>query len=251
MPNHIVLYHGLASTCSKKVRMCLYEKGAPFESRLLDLQKFEQHRPDYLAINPNGVVPTLVHDGRPIVESSIIIDYIDDCFPNAPLKPDDPYLRAQMRLWIKFSDDVAYKAVYAPTWQHFRPRAEAGLAGDALQETLAHVPSRERRERWAKMAEGGFTAQELEHAYQQMRDCLEKAEAQLLRTDWLAGPRFSLADIAMLPFVDRIANLRPEFLEGPGCAAVRGWLARSKERASFARAFQFNEDPRAAELPNI
>ncbi len=251
MSEPIVLYHGMASTCSKKVRMCLYEKGLPFESHLLDLQKFEQHRPEYLALNPNGVVPTLVHNGRTILESSIIIDYIDDCFPQTPLKPDDPYLRAQMRLWIKFSDDVAYKAVYAPTWQHLRHRAEAGLAGGALQSTLSNIPTPERRSRWEKMAQGGFSEAEIESAYVQMRECLDKADAQVRKTPWLAGPQFSLADVAILPFIERISNLRPEFLEGAEYEALRDWLRRSKQRGSFDQAFQFKDDPRAAELPNL
>ena len=143
-----VLYHGMASTCSKKVRMCLYEKDVPFESHLLDLQKFEQHTPEYLAINPNGVVPTLVHEGKPVIESSVIIDYIDDVCPQNPLKPVDAYERAQMRLWLKYSDEVAYKAVYAPTWQKLRHRAEEGLAGGKLSETLSGIPTAERRDRW-------------------------------------------------------------------------------------------------------
>ena len=251
MSGKFVLYHGMASTCSKKVRMCFYEKGAPFESHLLDLQKFEQHRPDYLAINPNGVVPTLVYDGRSVIESSIIIDFIDDVLPQNPLKPSDPFLRAQMRLWMKYSDDVAYKAVYAPTWQKLRHRAEEGLAGGSLSDTLSQVPTAERRQRWEKMAQGGYTAEELEAAYQQMRDCLAKADAQLRETPWLAGPAFSLADIAMLPFIDRISNLRPEFLEDAEHVALREWLARAKQRSSFDRAFAFKDDPRAAELPNF
>ena len=131
------LYHGLASTCSKKVRLCLFEKGLPFKSRLLDLQKFEQHEPEYLALNPNGVVPTLVHGGRPIIESSIIIEYIDETFPETPLKPTDTYDRAMMRLWTKYSDDVAYKAVYVPTWHKLRARAAAGLSAKELDKTLS------------------------------------------------------------------------------------------------------------------
>ena len=146
----VMLYHGMASTCSKKVRLCLYEKGIAFESHLLDLQKFEQHRPDYLALNPNGVVPTLVHRDRPIIESSVIIEYLDDAFPEAPLKPADPYARAQMRLWLKYSDEVAYKAVYAPTWQFLRKRVEAGLSEEARRATLAAIPTAERRERWRR-----------------------------------------------------------------------------------------------------
>lgn len=247
----IQLYHGMASTCSKKVRMCLYEKEVPFESHLLDLQKFEQHRPEYLAINPRGVVPALVHAGRSVIESSIIIDYIDDCFAWNPLKPKDPYLLYKMRLWVKYSDDAAYKAVYAPTWHRLRHRAQEGLADQAVGDTLSRVPTSERRDRWKKMAGGGFSEQELETAYDQMRDCLREAEAQLLETPWLAGDMFSLADIAMLPFIDRISNLRPEFIEGDECAAVRDWVARARERPSFEKAFAFKDDPRASELPNF
>lgn len=244
------LYHGLASTCSKKVRMCLMEKGTPFKSHLLDLQKFEQHQPQYLALNPNGVVPTLVHNGRPIMESSIIIDYLDDCVPDRPLKPADPYERAQMRLWMKFSDDVAYKAIFAPTWHLLRERAKEGLASEKLHETLSQVPTLERRERWQRMAEGGYTVPELEAAHQQMQACLDRADAQLQKTEWLAGTNFSLADIAVLPFIDRISNLRPEYLD-LGYAALKNWLARIKQRPTFDRAFNFRDDPRASELPNF
>ena len=107
----LTLYHGLASTCSKKVRLTLFEKDIPFESRIINLQKFEQHSPEYLAVNPNGVVPAIVHDGRPVIESSVIIDYLDDVFPAPALRPADPHDRATMRIWIKWSDEHAYKAV--------------------------------------------------------------------------------------------------------------------------------------------
>ncbi|MGE5145775.1 MAG: glutathione S-transferase family protein, partial [Candidatus Eiseniibacteriota bacterium] len=245
-------YHGLASTCSKKVRLCLYEKGLSFESRLLDLQKFEQHAPDYLALNPNGVVPTLVHDGRPVIESSIIIEYLDDAFPEVPLRPKDPHGRARMRLWTKYSDDVAYKAVYAPTWQALRKRAEEGLSAEARAATLARVPTAERRDRWAKMAETGYSERELEEAYDKMRACLDHAETALAaRGPWLAGADYSLADIAIIPFIDRIRNLRPEFMTREAYPALNDWYDRMATRPAFDRAFRFRDDPRAAELPNF
>src|SRR5512146_3008985 len=98
------LDHGLPSTCSKKVRLVLYEKGIPFRSHLMDLRKFEQHRPEYLRLNPNGVVLTLVHYGQAIVESSVIMEYLDDTFPQVPLRPKDPLGRAAVRQWLRFSD---------------------------------------------------------------------------------------------------------------------------------------------------
>jgi len=136
----ITLYHGLASTCSKKVRMCLYEKGIQFESRLLNLQKFEQHRPEYLALNPSGVVPTLVHDDRVIIESSIIIEYLDDAFPTPPLRPSDAYWKSQVKLWLKFSDDVAYNAVYAATWMALSSKAMSGFTDEERRKIIARIP---------------------------------------------------------------------------------------------------------------
>lgn len=245
------LYHGLASTCSKKVRLCLYEKGLEFESHLLDLQKFEQHRPEYLRLNPNGVVPTLVHEGKPIIESNVIIEYIDDCFPQNPLSPAAPFDRAQMRLWMKFSEDTAYQAVYAPTWQKLRSRAKEGLAAKAAEQTLSRIPTAERRERWQKMARGGFSAAEIEQAYERMRVCLAKVEDALAESPWLAGRSYSLADIAMVPFIDRIRNLRPDFLAQGQYLRAQEWYARIRARPAFDKAFNFKDDPRAAELPNL
>ena len=247
----IELYHGLASTCSKKVRLCLYEKGLAFKSHLLDLQKFEQHQPDYLKLNPNGVVPTLVHDGRPVIESSIIVEYLDDEFPEVPLKPKDSYGRAAMRLWTKYSDEVAYKAVYAPTWHKLRHRAAEGLSEEARNATLSRVPSAERRERWARMAEGGYSERELEEAYDKMKACLDRAEAALETAPWLAGDTYSLADIGMIPFIDRIRNLRPDFLPEGTYIHLLDWYRRLSSRPAFKKAFEFTDDPRAKELPNL
>ena len=246
----LVLYHGLASTCSKKVRLCLFEKALPFESRLLDLQQFEQHRPEYLKLNPNGVVPTRVHKGRPVVESTIIIEYLDDAFPEVPMRPRDPYARAQMRLWTKFSDDVAYKAVYAPTWMKLSAPAARNLSPEDLQSTLARIPTKERRDRWETVAKSGFSEAELQDAYDKMVECLTRAEAALAEGPWLAGSDYSLADMAMAPFIDRIRNLRPDLIGAAEYPLLLDWYARMQARPAFTRAFDF-KDERTAALPNI
>jgi glutathione S-transferase len=248
--HHLILYHGLASTCSKKVRLCLFEKALPFESRLLDLQKFEQHQPEYLKLNPNGVVPTLVHKGRPVVESTIIIEYLDDAFPEWPMRPRDPYARAQMRLWTKFSDDVAYKAVYAPTWMKLSAPAARNLSPEDLQSTLARIPTKDRRDRWETVAKSGFSEAELQDAYDKMVECLTRAEAALAEAPWLAGTDYSLADMAMAPFIDRIRNLRPDLIGAAEYPLLLDWYARMQARPAFTRAFDF-KDERTAALPNI
>ena len=105
---HIVmieLYHFWSSVCSVKVRMCLEEKGVEWQSRYVDLFRFDQLRPEYLALNPDGVVPTLVHDGQPVHESSIINEYIDDALPGPKLSPHSPLQRARMREFVKICDE--------------------------------------------------------------------------------------------------------------------------------------------------
>lgn len=235
----LTLYHGLASTCSKKARLALFEKGAAFESRLVNLQAFEQHAPDYLRLNPNGVVPTLVHDGHAIVESSVIIAYIDDILPQVPLTPADPRARADMRLWLKWSDEHAYKAVYVPTWDRLSRPVAQKLSDDELARRLAAVPTAERRARWQATAREGFGPEEFEAAYAEMTATFERMERALADgRDWLTGD-YSLADIAIVPFVERIDDLRPDLLASGRWPAVSRWLARYGQRPAFDKAFFF------------
>ncbi len=156
-----------------------------------------------------------------------------------------------MQLWTKYSDDVAYKAVYAPTWHILRERAAASLSADALEKTLSQIPTAERRERWAQMAKGDYSEPELSEAYDKMRTCLDRAEAGLNETFWLAGDEYSLADIAMVPFIDRIRNLRPEFLPEDAYPKLGAWYGRLSARPAFEKAFRFTADPRAKKLPNF
>jgi len=88
------LYHSTTSVCAMKVRLALEEKALAWESELLSLQRGDQHDPAYLKLNPNGVVPTLVDEGRVVIESTLIIEYLDEAFPQAPLMPSEPYRRA-------------------------------------------------------------------------------------------------------------------------------------------------------------
>ncbi len=246
----LTLYHGLASTCSKKVRLALFEKGIPFESRLLNLQKFEQHAPEYLAINPNGVVPAIVHDGRAVIESSVIVEYLEDAFPDAPaLRPAGPHDRAEMRLWVKWSDEHAYKAVYVPTWDRLSRPVAMTLTDAELARRLAHVPTAERRARWRATAREGFRPEEFEAAYGEMALTFDRMEARLGDgRDWLAGT-YSLADIALVPFVERIDDLRPDLLATGNWPRVAAWYARLRARPAFDKAFFFEgRDARIAAI---
>ena len=110
------IYHDWRSFCSIKVRLCIAEKGLTWESRFVDLMKLEHTTPQYLALNPNGVVPTLVHDGIPIHESTLINEYLDEVFPEPALMPASPVDRARARFWVKFEDDVLHPAIRPATF---------------------------------------------------------------------------------------------------------------------------------------
>ena len=100
------LYNFAPSTCSLKVRICLAEKGLEWVDHRMDSRDGEHLRPAYLKLNPNGVVPTLIHDGDVIIDSSVIMEYLDEVFPGGRLTPEDPVRRAHMRKWLRYFEEV-------------------------------------------------------------------------------------------------------------------------------------------------
>ncbi len=121
------LYNAPQSTCSQRVRFVLNAKKLPFAEVKLDLLAGDQLKPDYLALNPNGVVPTLDHDGAIVIDSSVIIEYLDEVAPEPKnFTPHDPVLRAKMRSLMHFMDEMPAAAVRVPTFNlAFLPRFAA------------------------------------------------------------------------------------------------------------------------------
>ncbi|MCK5362732.1 MAG: glutathione S-transferase family protein, partial [Gammaproteobacteria bacterium] len=112
----LILYHAWSSSASRKVRLCLAEKGLAYESRVLDLRRFQHHGDWYKAFNPNGIVPCLLVDDRPLVESNLIDEFLDEWAPRPALMPVDPLQRHEVRRWSKYVDDVCLPAVQKPNW---------------------------------------------------------------------------------------------------------------------------------------
>src|SRR6201981_1149315 len=100
------LYNAPQSTCSQRVRFVLNAKGLTFAEKKLDLLAGDQPKPDFLALNPNGVVPTLDHDGVIVIDSSVIIEYLDEVVPTSEsFTPRDPVTRARMRALMRFINE--------------------------------------------------------------------------------------------------------------------------------------------------
>lgn len=232
----LVLYHADYSTCSQKVRIALAEKNIPFVSRPMSFRKEEQLSEDYLKINPNGVVPTLVHGGEAIVDSSCILEYLDEVFPGTPLVPDTPLARARMRSWLRFMEEVPTKAIRTPSFENvFLP------AMRLIKSAKSFNKSRDRRTIrrgfYTKMNGGqGFDRFEIVDSVYQLRDTVMRIDQALKHAPWILGQQLTLVDISLVPLIDRAEDLGMGFL-WDDLPAVADWLRRLQSRASFKAAF--------------
>lgn len=231
----ILLYHGWTSSASRRVRLFLEEKGLTYESHEIDLATQQQHSPEYLRINPNGVVPAIVHDGRVLHESSTICEYLDDLFADPPLRPSDPYDRALMRNWVRHVDGLIGNLIRF-NWRHRLQKRASAMSDDELQQMIARIPSQERREAWLRVARNPYTEAELDEARANLRAMVGKMEA-MMAGGWLVGRQYSLADIAVVPFVVRISEeIAPDSLTRKMNPKVAAWWEAIQARPAFERA---------------
>lgn len=246
----LALYHDWDSVHSFKVRMCLAEKELEYEDRRVRLLHFEHLQPAYLALNPNGVVPTLVDGERIIYESSVINEYLDELEPEPALKPADPYLRARMRMLVKYQDEVLYHAQRPATFQLMVKRMLASLSREEIDAMVASHPQPERAQHFLGWATGPVDADVVEEAHGKVGEVVGRLEQALGDFPWLAGEQFTLADVAYASFVDRIERLRFDDLWSDK-PAVAAWVERLKARPSFATAVGPSEHRMQAPIDDI
>ena len=228
------LYHTVNSVCAQKIRIQLEEKGLPWTSRLMTLRG-DQFEPAYLKLNSNGVVPTLVHDGFPVIESSVILYYLEECFPEPSLMPAEPKARMTVRLFNKLIDKSVHNACTIMTFATaLRPRFLKMEAG-ARERYLQSAPSQQRAEYKRDVIERGLESKYVADAVR-LHDKLIAMIAHALATDrYLAGPTLSLADLAVIPYVKRLdlLGLSRMWEELP---AVKDWYGRMQARPAVQRA---------------
>lgn len=233
----LTLYNAAHSTCSQKVRICLAEKNLAFDDVKLDLGKAKDHlKPDYLKINPNGVVPTLVDDGAIIVDSSVICEYLDEKYPAIRLTPDDLVQRAAMRAWMRFLEEVPTAAVRVPSFNMgFLPRYE-GLDRkqfEAQQSDIRPI----RKQFYRRMGPSGFKKEDVEASLEQLRNTCRRMNDALANGPWLLGSRYSLADIIVAPLIDRMNDLGYADLWEDRFPRVTEWYQRMQARPAFQATF--------------
>ncbi|MFZ3311336.1 MAG: glutathione S-transferase family protein [Xanthobacteraceae bacterium] len=239
----VELYHFWSSVCSVRCRMALEEKGVPWISRYIDLFKFDQMKPDYLAINPRGMVPTLVHDGQPIRESSVINEYIDAAFSGPALTPPDPLGAARMREFV-FLCDEGFTAIAKLTLvKYILPKLRNRWGDDELRKQAARRPTKFYQDFHGRAVRGEITNEELAMARATIDELLDQLEHALAAGPWIVGETFTLADISIAPYMFRLAALgADQFWSAARRPRVNAWYRELAARPAFQTAVSWPDE---------
>jgi len=226
------LYNAPQSTCSQRVRFVLNTKQLPYEEVRLNLLAGDQLKPDYLKLNPNGVVPTLDHDGQIVIDSTVITEYLDEVEPEESFTPEDPVKRARMRALMHFIDEMPAAAVRVPTFNlaflpNFQKMSREDFVAMAESKPL-------RKEFMMTMGQTGFPKAEMDAALSRLRRSYERMEAEIEASGgpWLLGKDITLADVAVMPALVRMDDLgMPDWQDLP---RVKTWFDNIRAHPSFA-----------------
>jgi len=206
----ITLYSGPLSLFSRKVEIALREKGLAFERIMVPFNQttgYDPKHPEVVAINPKQQVPVLNDDGLVLYDSTVILEYLEDAYPQPPLFPLCPGARARCRLNELYADEIMLHAL-KPLMHRTSP------------------PSTDQTRRFAQEADALIAERALENHYAVLED-------RLAGRDFF-GDAVTIADIAL--FMSVLFSLR---LGGPSLAPFDGlsrWFDRLKLRPAFTQA---------------
>jgi len=225
------LYNAPQSTCSQRVRFVLNAKKLPFDEVKLNLLEGDQLKPDYLKLNPNGVVPTLDHDGAIVTDSTVITEYLDEVVPENSFTPENPVTRARMRALMHFMDEMPAASVRVPTFNlAFLPKFQAMSREDFVAMAVSKPL---RKEFMLAMGQTGFPKTEMDAALARLRRSYERMdrEIELSGGPWLLGKDISLADVAAMPALVRMYDLN--YADWQDLPRVVTWFDNIRAQPAF------------------
>ena len=234
MTDHIILYDFDSSPCSRRVKITLTEKGLDYSVQTVDLGKMQQKTPEYLRINPNGLVPTLVHNGRTLFESSVINDYLEDQFPAVRLWPETPQGKTAAQGWQ--NQELAMARVYRPL-MYSRVMGPLHRIACSEQEFLtiaAQATDNPAHLAWEKKIWNlkVLSLTEQDACLRYLARFADRVERALEGKCYLVEDRFSVADIAVFPRLDMFPNVgfALSVHEYPN---INRWMQTLSQRHSF------------------
>jgi GSH-dependent disulfide-bond oxidoreductase len=226
----VTLYHWEPNANSGKPMLTLAEKGVAYESHYLDLLNFDQHRPDYLAINPLGTIPAMTHGARVLTESTAMMEYIDDVFDGPALMPADPVDRWRVRWWMKFMDQWLAPSFSMIGWSVFIGPAVRSKDPGELKDAIDRIPMPERRVAWRKAIHGTFSEAEMAESQARVARGIDMLEEALSQRQWLGSGAYSLADINGFNLAYALPLSQPTLANDMRTPLIMEWLRRIYER---------------------
>lgn len=243
------LYHAGWSNCSMRVRMTLEEKELPWTSHHLNTRIGEHITPEYFGINPNGLVPALVHDGEVWIESCDIIRYLDDIYPEPRLTPTDDKQLLKLAEWLSLASEIHVTAV--KTYIYASRPSNKGRKTPAELERYRSLQTNEELLAFhaRSSSDEGISDKDRANAEYLLHDAFAKLDTWLQHNRWLAGDEFTLADITWVPLHYTLERAGFSFAAH---ANVVSWARAIAARSSFQRAVvEWFDGPREARTGTI
>jgi glutathione S-transferase len=233
----LTLYHYDRSTAAQRVRLLLEEKALPWESVIVDTARgdVDQLPDDYHRLNPKGLVPVVIHDGNAIAESLVILEYLEDAFPDPPFRPASPAERATMRLWMRRIEDGVHVASRTVGVCIVNRHIYKAKDEKKLETYYARMRDQVRKTNDRINIEGGLDSPLLPDAVATFRRLFEDMDSTLSGRPWLAGESYSLADIALVVYVRRMES----FMMAPlwrDLTHLNEWYGRIAARPAYKTA---------------
>ena len=226
----LALYHFAEAICAQKVRLALAEKGMPWESR--DCVGPALRDPEYLKLNPSGVVPTLVHDDKVLTESRIISEYVAEAFDGPVLLPSNPHGRYRARYWTKQIDDSLHLNVFILTFAGGARDLFLKMPPEVRAVSLPGLRDPIKRRISNELLDQGWESPLVASSVDRFRRLVNDMENCLAQSTYLGGSGYSLADADYTAYINRLADLGFEGLWA-GKPGVQDWWARMRQRASY------------------
>jgi glutathione S-transferase len=212
----------------------LWEKDLAFQTTELEFWRGDHLTPEYLALNPNGVVPTLLHDGTPVIDSSVIVEYLDEVFPQSPMSPDTAMGRAKMRAWMRYLEEVPTTAIRIPSFNKVFVQMWRDKSDDEIEQQADVRPLR--KGMYREMGRNGFGADKYNDSLDRLSMTIVRMEAALSENGWLCGDYMMLPDICVVPTIDRMEDIGLGYL-WDNSPNVQRWWAAVKARPSFEKTY--------------
>ena len=230
------LYQWKPTATSARVLICLHEKNIEYTAKYVDLMSLEQFAEPFLSINPRAQVPVLVVDGRPMYESVVINEYLEEAYPEVPLAPRDPKGWYDQQGWTKFLDyNLCNSVATLGWWLRTRPSLSAEQVG-ALALKASSIPVPERKDAWLQALADEPVADQLDNSRRKVELTLNRMENALEERQWLLGEEYSLVDIAAFPHVRCLADLTPDLMNADLTPSVCQWVERVSQRPAVKAA---------------